>query len=147
MNSLTRILLIGLVFSGVCRPAMPSSEGDLVPIQTLILEAENQGYEGMVAVGEVIRNRALKACRTPEWVCMRPKQFSCWNEPKKAQKRLSGVSGEIFQLASKAWVASSESLQTRGSTHYHTKAISPYWAKWKRPTAIIGDHIFYNNIN
>ena len=119
---------------------------DTIPIQTLILEAQGEGFEGMRAVGEVIRNRANKAHSTFEGVCLAPRQFSCWNDRGEALKRLKRVSQGTFNLAKRAWDASATSLETQGSRHYHTKAVSPYWAKGKRPTVIIGQHVFYNNV-
>jgi len=29
------------------------------------------------------------------------------------------------------------------ANHYHTKRVSPYWSKGKRPVATIGNHLFF----
>ena len=119
---------------------------DIVPIETIMLEARGESLQGQIAVGEVIRNRAFKAQGTFEGICMAPRQFSAWNQPLEAKRTLSTLSGKTWQVASKAWEASSTSLQTRGATHYHTKAVRPYWAVGHTPCAVIGNHRFYNDI-
>ena len=124
-----------------------SSVGDYsIPVQTLVLEAGGEGFLGMVAVGEVIRNRAFKAHLSPEQVVMMPKQFSCWNKPLIAQKALSRVSDKTLQVARQAWDGSRTLLQTRGSTHYCTLDTYPYWAVGHVPAVIIGHHKFYNDV-
>ena len=37
--------------------------------------------------------------------------------------------------------------ETKGATHYHTQDIHPYWAKDKDPCYVVGNHVFYNNID
>ena len=121
--------------------------GETLAIQTLILEAQGEGYEGMVAVGEVVRNRAFKGSRTFEQVVMAYKQFSCWNDPLESKSRLSRVSGQTWQVASRAWYASESTNKTFGATHYHNDKVLPKWARGKRPTVVIGHHLFYKGIN
>ena len=36
---------------------------------------------------------------------------------------------------------------TAGSTHYHTRAVSPDWSKDKEPVAAVGSHRFFNDID
>lgn len=144
MRSLFKVILIGCLFSlgwGVAH-AEPS-----LAVQTLVLEAGGEGYAGMEAVGEVIRNRALKAHIGVNEVVMRPKQFSCWNDRLIAKERLSMVSDKTWRVANDAWGASQTLLQTHHATHYHTLDSHPYWSKGKRPTVIIGHHAFYDNID
>lgn len=125
---------------------MGSAHAESIPVQTIVLEAENQGFEGMEAVGEVIRNRAKERRQSVEAVCLTSKQFSAWNQAEKAQRRLSGVSEATLEVANRAWQASKVANKTRGATFYHTTTSHPYWAKGKRPCAVIGDHVFYNNV-
>ena len=144
-RNIAYVLLIGAaVLLGACGTAQASE--DTVAIQTLILEAQGEGFEGMVAVGEVIRNRAFKGSRRVERVVMAPWQFSCWNDPSNAKFKLSQVSGQTWQTASRAWEASKSSNLTKGSRHYHTKAVNPKWSRGVRPCAVIGAHKFYNNV-
>ena len=47
-----------------------------------------------------------------------------------------------MRIAKRAVFASLEDL-THGATHYHAEDIKPYWARGKKPTTTIGNHIFY----
>ena len=33
-----------------------------------------------------------------------------------------------------------------GTTHYHATSITPPWAVGREPSAIIGNHLFYNDV-
>lgn len=151
MTNISILLGISLL---VASPAW----GNEVAIQTIVLEAQGESLEGQIAVGEVIRARAmergweagyrpLKPQDSIEAVCLAPYQFSCWNNRQEAQKRLKRVSGEVWQRASRAWEESGRTNLTKGARHYHSEEVSPRWAKGKRASARIGRHIFYNNIN
>lgn len=113
-----------------------------VPIMTIALEAQGESMEGQVAVGEVIRNRANKARRTFEAVCLAKYQFSCWNalEPSKAGRN---VSPEAYQRAARAWEASEASNLTGGAVNYYNPRLaSPRWAKQGVGRVVIGEHVF-----
>ena len=113
-------------------------------VQTLVLEAGGEGYEGMVAVGEVIRNRAKRGDLSPVEVVTRPKQFSCWNRARNAKEALARVSDQTLQRAYMAWEASSESNLTGGATHYANLGLcSPNWARKLERTAKVGQHTFF----
>jgi spore germination cell wall hydrolase CwlJ-like protein len=135
-------LLLLMLFTGI--PAAWAGE-PTIPVQTIMLEAANQGLDGQIAVGEVIRNRAKRGDLSHDSVCLAPRQFSAWNDRKRARKWLSGADGKAYQSAAKAWELSEESSLTNGATHYHTVSVSPYWAKGKKGKRI-GDHIFYRGI-
>jgi N-acetylmuramoyl-L-alanine amidase len=63
---------------------LPTSLRGLSDMETLALtiygEARGEPIEGQIAVGCVIRNRALARKESYKEVCLEPKQFSCWNE-------------------------------------------------------------------
>lgn len=122
-------------------------------------EARGEGKEGMQAVICVIRNRAKKggwfvskdiaALSTPiHGVALKHFQFSSFlpADPN-YQKLLRFVENwqpdiylrEALEIANDA---DAEDI-THGATYYHTKAISPAWAKTMIRTAEIGSHIFY----
>jgi len=113
-----------------------------VVIDTLILEAAGEGYEGMVAVGEVIRNRAKFFHKGFEAVCLMPKQFSCWNDKQNAENLLKKKS-DCYALAQKAWRNSEKSSLAGGATDYHAACVHPYWADAYRVVSKIGNHVFY----
>jgi N-acetylmuramoyl-L-alanine amidase len=46
---------------------------------TLVGEARGESVEGIVAVANVIKNRAYSAQKTYKEICLAPLQFSCWN--------------------------------------------------------------------
>lgn len=99
-------------------------------------------------------------------VCLDPLQFSCWNDGKQRGKKkdpnydscLSLADPERFfdNLAIPAYArAVSIVLRalhgdlpdiTKGSTHYHAKAINPSWAKGKNPALALRNHLFYNDV-
>ena len=122
------------------------ADDSLIPIQTIMLESRGESLEGQIAVGEIIRNRAFKAGRTFEAICMAPRQFSAWNNRLIANKALSGMPGSVYQRAANAWQLSETSNLTKGSTHYHTLKVHPYWAKGHKPVVIIGNHVYYRGI-
>ena len=135
--------ICGLLLSDIVLGYDPTEEA--LVIKTIMLEAEDQGLEGMIAVGEVIRNRALERSQTLTQVVMAPKQFSCHNEPKKAQERLSGMSATTWQMASKAWNESESTNYTKkANLYYNPKLASPSWAKSPKVkhTVTIKDHVF-----
>ena len=116
--------------------------------------ARNQGDEGMIAVGHVILNRV----KAKSWygdsvkgVCLKAWQFSCWNDndPNKEKILALDYSDDAFCKAvtiSYYLLKNKIDDPTNGSTHYHTTTISPKWVEDKQPTVVLGDHMFYNNI-
>lgn len=160
MNSLARVLLIGLVFSGVCGVAMPSESkvpiGELeVVLQTLSMEAGSEGVEGMAWVYLTLHQRTIKRNTSLSVEALRPYQYSCWNKDRRGVRSWS-----------KAWLGSHYSIEQRseainglkrglilasnpsfqGIRHYHTEKVSPSWAVGKVPFRKVGSHLFYRGI-
>ena len=113
-----------------------------IAVQTIILEALGEGYQGMVAVGEVIRNRSELFLKDYDTICLMPKQFSCWNDGRHAEDFLETYRDYYF-IAALAWQESKKGDLTNGATDYHADRIHPYWADAYRVAAQIGKHIFY----
>jgi len=125
--------------------------------RTIFGEARGEYAEGgmapLIAVGNVVMNRVR--LRGPygqsiEEVCLRPKQFSCWNggDPNRPLLMRPEIPDPVFtvcfQVAQK--VASQEWPDlTRGSDHYHTITLPtlPSWARGHRPRVRFGNHVFY----
>lgn len=123
-----------------------SASANDTAIKTIMLEAQGESLAGQTAVGEVIRNRALKDSRSVDSVCMAPYQFSCWNSRLEALKRLKKASPEAWQRASKAWAESEGSNLTHGSEFYIAKKslkYMPAWVSKMKQTTVIGNHTFY----
>lgn len=125
-----------------------------VMARTLYGEARGEGYEGLVAVANVILNRSIR----PSWwgndiisVCKKPWQFSCWNTNDPNREKLEKITSRNKKFkeclkVSKDIILGNLEDNTNGATHYHTKSIMPYWVKKNKPCAKIGNHLFYKNI-
>ncbi len=127
--------------------------------RTLWGEARNQGTHGMHAVANVVMNRVTHAQKKGKFwwgnnviqVCQKPYQFSCWNRDDPNFRKLQAVDESDLYFSSAVRIARRAVIGvlpdiTNGATHYHTKVISPYWAKGKTPCADIGAHVFYRMI-
>lgn len=109
------------------------------------------GITALIAVGNVVMNRLrLQGWygKTLHEVCLKPKQFSCWNvgDPNRTLLMRDDISDPVFtvclQVATKVAYGEWPDL-TRGSNHYHTLSVSPAWARGQKPTLRLGRHIFY----
>lgn len=118
---------------------------DRLAAHTVWLEAWVDGKEGMMAVGEVIRNRAEYRGQTTRKVIMSPKQFSCWNSVKEAEDRLNDMTSSMMRVAREAWAESEFSNLTNGSDHYHAYYVRPGWTKnpLMQKMVRIKRHVFY----
>lgn len=129
-----RLALLAMLLLWAC-PAQASEPDWHLVEQTLVAEAANQGYEGMLAVGCVMRNRGwnmrpFAASRRPDlagWVDKQPKRVR--EQARAILSQLRAGSADV----------------TNGATHYeNVEAFGlPYWAKGKQPVAKVGDHTFW----
>ncbi|MFP4274971.1 MAG: cell wall hydrolase [Paracoccaceae bacterium] len=118
--------------------------------EALYFEARGESVRGQFAVAEVILNRVDHA-DFPDTVCGVINQgtgqryacqftYTCDGyeeviaEPS-AWKRVGKVA--------RAMLAGAPRMLTQGATHYHTKQVSPRWARIYPRTATIGFHHFY----
>ncbi|MCR9221981.1 MAG: cell wall hydrolase [Alphaproteobacteria bacterium] len=144
-------------------PTLPiHDDGPAIDVlaRTIWGEARGEPVRGREAVAACVMNRVAKAqARGGHWwgsdviaVCKAPWQFSCWNEGDPNLEKLLAVGKEdrIFQsclrIARQA-VRGALSDPTDGATHYHHRAILPWWAKGRTPIRTIGRHLFYRNIS
>lgn len=128
--------------------------------RTLWGEARGEGFEGMVAVAWVIRNRVeldLGDDGRRDWwgegytgVCKAPMQFSCWNPNDRNFPYMVGrnviPSGEwaVARQAALAVMDGQQADPTGGATHYHATRIQPpNWVRSMELTATVGRHVFY----
>jgi spore germination cell wall hydrolase CwlJ-like protein len=126
---------------------------------TLLGEAEGEGAEGMIAVANVIRNRAnsgLYRTSSPYEIAIQKGQFTT-NDPVKGNQpatRLRNPPGSKLynvarQIALETFVAGTMPDLTAGAISYHSDSVMPYWAPAATTsygTKKIGDHVFYARI-
>lgn len=134
--------------------AEPARERDILA-RTLWGEARSEGEAGMRAVAAVIINRrardGIERIRSVREICLAAYQFSCWNvgDPNRIKVLTVDESDAAFRLA---LTIAAEALSgtmvdpTSGATHYHAAHIRPYWSRDRLPSARIGRHVFYNNV-
>ncbi len=110
------------------------------------------GPAALIAVGNVIYNRwkqGGKFGKTLTEVCLKAKQFSCWNEndPNRALIQKEDLEKDpLFKICSLIGKKIAVGLWpdlTRESNHYHATSCKPYWAKAKKIRLRLGHHVFY----
>lgn len=115
-----------------------------IPVLTILAEAGGEGFEGMVAVGNVIRNRAKERRMTIEGICLQKWQFSAWNDGGTTVYRYANKNRAIWNDALTAWQLSGTEDITGGSNHYFANYIKmPKWAVNMKETVKIGQHRFF----
>ena len=113
---------------------------------TILAEARGEGNAGMYAVAAVIAQRSFERKRTPEQVCLKPYQFSCWNGKKiKDLEHLLKVKQGKYAILLAKTVKQLSRDYVGYANHYHATWMKqkPYWAKGKKPVKEIGQHAFY----
>jgi spore germination cell wall hydrolase CwlJ-like protein len=104
---------------------------------------------GMYAIAALIQERAKQRKLTPAQVCKQHKQFSVWNDKKERDlwhlwKSTSAPYAR--QLARYVCKGYGFANVTGRADHYYSKKIRskpPYWAKGRKASATIGNHVFY----
>lgn len=130
----------------------PGGEGWRCLAEALYFEARGESVKGQFAVAEVILNR-VDSPEYPDTVCGVVNQgtggkyqcqftYTCDGAPEDiaepaAFDRAGKVAGLMVQGAPRPL--------TKGATHYHTRAVSPAWARRFPRTATIGVHHFYRS--
>jgi len=140
-------------------PAAPGSPVDILA-RTLWGEARGEKVRGIEAVAALVMNRVKRAQDRGgrHWwgnsipqVCLKPWQFSCWNPGDPNRVKLERVTQEdrAFRICLRVARRAAAGVlddPTLGATHYHTHAVTPPWARGRAPSAIIGNHLFYNDV-
>ncbi len=127
--------------------------------RTLWGEARGEGSKGMQAVANVIINRRDISRKLGSYwwgndiinICQKPYQFSCWNRSDPNYPKLMNVTEKdiqfqnAIQLSKRALSGTLDDI-TKGSTHYHAKSVTPFWAKKETPLLTLKNHKFYRLI-
>jgi len=115
-------------------------------------EYKQNGLAPLIAVANVIMNRLKrggKYGKTLTEVCLKSRQFSCWNQndPNRSLIQQQDLETDpIFNICLVIVRKVTKGLWpdlTRGSDHYHTIACMPYWARSGKVKMHLGKHIFY----
>jgi len=136
----------------------PKDMSDLeILARTIEAEAANEAYEGKMAVGSVIANRAAsgKHGKGIKGVILKRGQFSPWNswtgyaEGEQGKDMMKLKPSEASYRAANDILTGSYEDVTKGATHYANPDISkPKWLPsmkgQKRGTIKIGNHLFGN---
>jgi len=166
-KSLTLGLTLGLTSLNATTSALSDYERQIIAT-CLVLESASQGIEGMRAVLNVIHNRADHKLSRVVRVTIKRSQFSAmhsiWGQNYVRLVLLIDTIHRIvgnpdfnalierakrdrmYESALKLVLVMEKGLlkdNTRGSTHYHTLEIKPYWADSFNHTVTIGNHKFY----
>ncbi|CAF1374519.1 unnamed protein product [Adineta ricciae] len=117
-------------------------------------EARGESDEGKAAVAHVIMNRFYAGGygNSIAGVCLKDKQFSCWNSDdvnyhkikklKNTDKDYRHIYGIVEGVVNKR-----RPDNTYKSKHYPVESVPHYWSTHKKPAAKIGNHVFYNDID
>ena len=115
-------------------------------------EYSKNGPASLIAVANVIMNRfkrKKKYGQTITEVCLKPRQFSCWNQrdPNRPFLLQEGIEMDpLFKICrevSHKVIKGLWSDLTRGSDHYHAISCTPSWARVGKIKLRLGRHIFY----
>jgi N-acetylmuramoyl-L-alanine amidase len=112
------------------------------------------GISSLIAVGNVVVNRVKRKKwfgSTIREVCLKPYQFSCWNENDLNYKVVKSVDSKdpVFEICLNV----SEKLcqgnwpdLTQNADHYFSTSLkeAPKWAFGRKHTLQIGRHLFFN---
>lgn len=121
-------------------------------VRTVLGEAANQGLDGMIAVANVIKNRAASGrfgSDDPATIALQPGQFSANNSLADGGNdagRDESQSSLAYRQASQAVddvLGGTVPDPTGGATYYHTATSTAPWDKAMTRTAQIGAHVFY----
>jgi len=140
------LYLLGMLFS--FSSALADTNPTEVIAAVLVDEARGEGYNGMLAVMNVINNRAGGVPEKRLGVVMKPWQFSCLNAVTTGKQSLSSFVEKA--KTRRAWwtayrIAEASILIdiTGGADHYHATYVKPKWARKDKITTQIKTHIFY----
>lgn len=105
---------------------------------TMLAEAQGEGTRGMLAVGDVVLNRAesdgYDICKT----VAEPAQFTGWTTANPAPGQLKDALGLARSLMAGNWRGIA-----KGATYYHAVYVRPDWARSKVFVLKLGQHLFY----
>tara|TARA_Y100000389_G_C17457270_1_gene519022 strand:+ start:1211 stop:1672 length:462 start_codon:yes stop_codon:yes gene_type:complete len=123
---------------------------------TIVGEAGGEDYEGLLAIKNVLDNRAKNKNTSAAGEAIRPKQFSMWNSATKSVSTKADFDDSALKSIidkhknhekwDDAMAIAIKQIKdtTKGATDYyaHNKIDPPYWTKNWKETVVIGNHTF-----
>lgn len=115
-------------------------------------EYKRHGAAALIAVANVIMNRLKrgeKYGKTLTEVCLKPRQFSCWNPNDPNRSIIQQEDLKIDPLFNVCLIIVRKVIKgiwpdlTKGSDHYHATSCKPSWARVGKIKLHLGNHIFY----
>ncbi|WPM83133.1 PLxRFG domain-containing protein (plasmid) [Brucella pseudintermedia] len=116
-------------------------------INTMIAEAGGDGPVGMLAVANVIRNRAERRGKSIGDIVRAPSQFEGYYAPgeKAVQAQQNPQVRAEAEKILRGVLAGELKDPTQGADHFHAGGVNPDWASKMPATTRIGGHVFYNS--
>lgn len=114
------------------------SAAGLCLAMTLWAEARGESLQGQLYVADVVINRVAHEA-FPDSVCGVTRQAGQF-----ASGKGSGEDWRDIVALSEGIVSGTVALPESGATHFHTRAVNPYWADDFHHTATVGAHVFYS---
>jgi len=124
--------------------------------RTLYGEARGEyaqaGPAALIAVANVIINRLNREGRygkTLTEICLKPKQFSCWNQndPNRSLITQDDLDRDpLFKACRMVGYKVAKGFWpdlTRNSDHYHATSCKPSWARISKIKLRLANHVFY----
>lgn len=138
---------------------LPMTEKEILA-RTLYGEARGEymrldgGLSALIGVANVIMNRANRKSwfgKNVSEVCLKPYQFSCWNQTDPNRSVLLQVSKQTDPLFETCLEVANGVLNgvwpdlTKDSDHYYAVWMdrAPTWSLGKKPRVKLGQHLFF----
>lgn len=140
-----KVLLCLLVTAASC---LGATWQEKVVAAVIAGEARGEGRQGMIAVGEVIRQRCSERKQTPFQVVTARNEFTSkvGLTAEQIVRKYAKEPGYVTALGV-ANLVCNDPGRLPGITHqanaFDNKSAKPWWAKGLKPVAVIGNHAFY----
>ena len=113
-------------------------------------ESRNDSRRGMIAVSQVVMNRAEIIKATPCKVVFERNARGCqfsWTCDSQRSSRDRRSYRTALAVAHDVYYGKTKDI-VNGATHYHTKAIKPYWSRSRKFVRLhnIDSHIYYRSL-
>lgn len=134
------LLLIALVVASL--QARQITETELLA-RTIYAEAGNQSIQGKLAVASVIYNRKHHT-ENVTWanVVLKPRQFSCWNDPKKSNSLDPNKESVTCLAIAESMVEGAFEPVGPWTHYYNPRLCNPSWGDSMINVKVIEDHRF-----